>query len=93
MQQAGRSTRMSIRLAALASALLAVAACGPKIVSGDESAVFIEAGPTTGLDDVERAAKSYCEQFGKYATLEAGDQVDTGDLRTTYRYNCVDSLL
>jgi len=93
MRQAGQSTRRSMRLAALASALLAVAACGPNIVSGDENTVFIEAGPTTGLDDVEHAAKKYCEQYGKYATLEAGDQVDTGDLETTYRYNCVDSLL
>lgn len=93
MQQVGASTRFSIRLVALASALLVVAACGPKIASGDEDTVFIEAGPTTSLDDVERSAKSYCEQFGKYATLDAGDQVDTGDLQTTYRYNCVDSLL
>jgi hypothetical protein len=93
MQQVGASTRFSIRLVLLASALLAVAACGPKIVSGDENTVYIQAGPTTGLEDVERSAKSYCDQFGKYATLDAGDQVDTGDLQTTYRYNCVDSLL
>lgn len=93
MQQVGASLGYSIRLVALAGALSAVTACGPNIVSGNEDTVFIEAGPTTGLDDVERSAKSYCEQFGKYATLEAGDQVDTGDLKTTYRYNCVDSLL
>ncbi|MDX1422219.1 MAG: hypothetical protein R3322_03715 [Kiloniellales bacterium] len=72
---------------------LALAGCGPQIVDGDENAVFIKAGPTTSLGDVEGAAKSYCERYDKFAHLEGGDQVDTGTLHTTYRFDCVDTLL
>jgi hypothetical protein len=82
-----------VALLALVILPLAVAACGPQIVDGDENAVFIKAGPTSSINDVESSAKKYCEQYGKFATLAAGDQVNTGDLNTTYRYDCVDSLL
>ena len=57
------------RLCAALLLLAALAACGPRVVAGDERTVTIETGP---MGDVEAFAQDYCGKFGKRAVAEGG---------------------
>jgi len=91
MEQVGSFTRTIIGILALLTMLFALGACGPRVVSGDENAVFIEAGPLSTVSDVEISAQSYCERYGKRASIEGGTQSAPDSLEETYRFDCVDN--
>jgi hypothetical protein len=91
MEQVGSFARFIIGIPALVIMLFALGACGPRAVSGDENAVFIEAGPLSTISDVESSAQSYCERYGKRASVEGGAQLDPDSLQETYRFDCVDN--
>jgi hypothetical protein len=91
MEQVGSFARSIIGLLAPVIMLLALGACGPRAVSGDENAVFIEAGPLSTISDVEGVAQSYCERYGKRASIEGGAQSAPESLKETYRFDCVDN--
>ena len=89
MDEVGPFTRFTIEIPALVVMLFALSACGPRVASGDENAVLIEAGPFTTFSDAEISAQSYCESYGKRASVEGG-VLDPGTLQETYRFDCVD---
>ena len=89
MEEVGSFKRFTIGILAVVVMLFALSACGPRVASGDENAVFIEAGPFTTFSDAEISAQSYCESYGKRASVEGG-LLDPGTLQETYRFECVD---
>ena len=91
MEQVGSFTRTIIGILALMTMLFALGACGPRVVSGNENAVFIEAGPLSTVSDVESSAQSYCERYGKRASVKGGTRSAPDSLEETYRFDCVDN--
>ena len=79
-------------MAAAAVILFGLGACGPRVTSGDENSVLIEAGPFTSVSETQSFAQEYCAQFGKQASVQ-GSNPDPATLQDTYRFECqVDPL-
>jgi hypothetical protein len=87
MTAIGSLPRMSRGLLMALALLLALSACGPQVVAGNERTVTVKAGPIGNIDSF---AENYCQGYGKRAVALGGGRASPNSYESFYAYDCVE---